>query len=50
MQWPERLFITGIDTDAGKSYVTGRLAEMMMQDGLKPITQKFVQTGNRGVL
>lgn len=49
MQWPERLFITGIDTDAGKSYVTGRLAVMMMQDGLKPITQKFVQTGNRGV-
>ena len=49
MQWPERLFIPGIDTDAGKSYVTGRLAVMMMQDGLKPITQKFVQTGNRGV-
>lgn len=49
MQWPERLFITGIDTDAGKSYVTGRLAVMMMQDGLNPITQKFVQTGNRDV-
>lgn len=49
MQWPERLFITGIDTDAGKSYVTGRLAVMMMQDGLKPITQKFVQTGNHDV-
>lgn len=49
MQWPERLFITGIDTDAGKSYVTGRLAVMMMQDGLNPITQKFVQTGNHDV-
>jgi len=40
-------FVTGIDTDAGKSYVTGFLAREMMDRGLNVITQKFVQTGNR---
>lgn len=39
-------FISGIDTDAGKSYVTGYLAARMMKDGQKVITQKFIQTGN----
>lgn len=46
INWPERLFITGIDTDAGKSYATGWLARIMMHDGCNVITQKFVQTGN----
>lgn len=41
-------FISGIDTDAGKSYVTGYLAARMMNDGQKVITQKFIQTGNTG--
>ena len=41
-------FISGIDTDAGKSYVTGYLAARMMKDGKKVITQKFIQTGNTG--
>lgn len=41
-------FISGIDTDAGKSYVTGYLAARMMNDGKKVITQKFIQTGNTG--
>lgn len=41
-------FISGIDTDAGKSYVTGYLAARMMKDGQKVITQKFIQTGNTG--
>lgn len=41
-------FISGIDTDAGKSYVTGYLAVRMMKDGQKVITQKFIQTGNTG--
>lgn len=43
-------FITGIDTDAGKSYVTGYLArEIAALPGRRIITQKFVQTGCQGV-
>ncbi len=45
---PSKIFITGIDTDAGKSFVTGWLASMMMKQGQSVITQKFIQTGNCG--
>ena len=38
-------FITGIDTDAGKSYATGWLARELASQGLKVATQKFIQTG-----
>lgn len=41
-------FITGIDTDAGKSYVTGYLASRLIKEGKKVVTQKFIQTGNTG--
>lgn len=41
-------FISGIDTDAGKSYVTGYLASRLMGEGKRVITQKFIQTGNTG--
>ena len=44
----EILFISGIDTDAGKSYVTGWLARTFMEQGKSVITQKFIQTGNVG--
>lgn len=44
---PDKLFISGIDTDAGKSYATGWLAAEMMKQGMNVITQKFVQTGNQ---
>lgn len=44
--WPDKIFISGIDTDAGKSYATGWLAAQMMRQGLSVITQKFIQTGN----
>lgn len=43
---PSRLFVTGIGTDVGKSYVTGILAREIAKLGLKVITQKFIQTGN----
>lgn len=46
IRFPSRLFITGIDTDAGKSYATGWLARSMRDASLNVITQKFVQTGN----
>lgn len=42
----EVIFISGIDTDAGKTYMTGAYARMLMEQGRKVITQKFIQTGN----
>ncbi len=42
------LFVSGIDTDAGKSYATGWLARRYMDKGLTVATQKFIQTGNDG--
>ena len=38
-------FVSGIDTDAGKSYVTGILARELNRQGVRTITQKFIQTG-----
>lgn len=42
-------FVTGIDTDAGKSMVTGVIARTLLHKGVKVITQKFVQTGCTGI-
>ena len=42
------IFVSGIDTDAGKSYCTAWLARRFMDQGLSVATQKFVQTGNVG--
>ncbi len=39
-------FISGIDTDAGKSFATGFLARELMNEGKNVITQKLIQTGN----
>lgn len=39
------LFISGIDTDIGKTIATGQLAKALYQKGHKVITQKLVQTG-----
>lgn len=41
-------FISGIDTDAGKSYCTAWYACKLMAAGKRVITQKFIQTGNTG--
>lgn len=38
-------FVTGIDTDAGKSYATAILAKKNIESGKSVITQKFIQTG-----
>lgn len=40
-------FVSGIDTDAGKTYVTGYIARQLMERGKRVITQKFIQTGNQ---
>lgn len=42
----ETIFVSGIDTDAGKSYCTGWWARRMAENGKRVITQKFIQTGN----
>lgn len=42
----QTIFVSGIDTDAGKSFATGWLARKFMEQGLSVATQKFVQTGN----
>lgn len=41
-------FVSGIDTNIGKSYATGILARMWNEAGVRTITQKFIQTGNVG--
>lgn len=42
------LFISGIDTDAGKTYATAWLAKKIIKKGESVITQKFIQTGCTG--
>lgn len=39
------IFVSGIDTDAGKSYATGWLAKELMAEGKRVATLKFIQTG-----
>jgi len=46
---PNRLFVTGIGTDVGKSWATGWLARTVASAGRSVITQKFIQTGNKGL-
>ncbi|MDD5634049.1 MAG: dethiobiotin synthase [Candidatus Omnitrophica bacterium] len=43
------IFIAGTDTGAGKTVITGLLAGYLAGRGLNVITQKWVQTGNRGL-
>ena len=43
------LFVSGIDTDTGKSYATGYLAKLWNGQGIRTITQKLIQTGNDGL-
>lgn len=45
----EVIFVTGIDTDAGKTYATGWLAREWMKKGKKVATMKFIQTGCENV-
>ena len=38
------LFITGIDTNIGKTFATGMIACALAEKGKKVITQKMIQT------
>ncbi len=40
-----KIFVTGIDTDSGKTIVTGLLARYFLQKGVNVTTQKIAQTG-----
>lgn len=42
-------FVSGIDTNIGKSYATGFLARIWNMKGINTITQKFIQTGNTDI-
>ncbi len=39
------IFVTGTDTGVGKSYATGLLGRVLLEEGFRVITQKPVQTG-----
>lgn len=39
-------FVSGIDTNIGKSYATAYLARLWNEQGRRTITQKLIQTGN----
>jgi len=41
----KQYFISGIDTDCGKTYVTGLLAKNLLDQGINVITAKQIQTG-----
>jgi Dethiobiotin synthetase len=41
-------FVSGIDTNVGKSVMTGVLAKHLKDQGISIITQKMIQTGNIG--
>ncbi len=42
-------FVSGIDTDAGKSIATGVMARTLLYKGVNVMTQKFIQTGCNGI-
>ncbi len=43
------IFISGIDTNVGKTIATGILAKQLMAQGFSVITQKMIQTGCRKI-
>ena len=43
------LFISGIDTNVGKTVATGMIAKALAKAGKKVITQKMIQTGCENV-
>lgn len=45
----KHIFISGIDTDCGKTYITGLLAKKINNLNIQCITSKIVQTGCNGI-
>ena len=46
---PPVIFVSGIDTGIGKTFVTGYLAKQWRAQGQNVITQKMIQTGNHEI-
>ncbi|KAA5676391.1 dethiobiotin synthase, partial [Klebsiella pneumoniae] len=42
-------FVSGIDTEIGKTYATGFLAKLWTEQGKKVITKKLIQKGNADI-
>ena len=42
------VFVTGTDTEVGKTVVCGLLARHLLDKGCNAVTQKWIQTGSRG--
>lgn len=42
------IFLSGIDTDAGKTFATAYMAKKFMEEGKRVATLKFIQTGCEG--
>ncbi|AGO17191.1 dethiobiotin synthase [Glaesserella parasuis] len=43
------IFVSGIDTDVGKTIATGFYAKTLQEQGFSVITQKMIQTGGEGI-
>ncbi|MCT8823736.1 dethiobiotin synthase [Glaesserella parasuis] len=43
------IFVSGIDTDVGKTIATGVYAKTLQEQGFSVITQKMIQTGCEGI-
>ena len=43
------ILITGTDTEVGKTLITGLLGKFFLDKGLDVISQKWIQTGNKGL-
>ena len=43
------IFVSGIDTDVGKTVATGIYAKKLMEQGFSVITQKMIQTGCKNI-
>ncbi|QOF66805.1 ATP-dependent dethiobiotin synthetase BioD [Actinobacillus sp. GY-402] len=43
------IFVSGIDTDVGKTIATGFYAKKLQEQGFSVITQKMIQTGSEGI-
>ena len=49
MKYGKEFFISGIDTDCGKTFITGLLAFHLHHNNIPTITTKLVQTGCEGI-
>ncbi len=49
MKYGKEIFVSGIDTDCGKTFITGHLAFHFQKNNIPTITTKLVQTGREGI-